>query len=193
MSASCHPSPDPVRPPSLRLFVALELPEAARAALVAFRQAVGHADVWRPLPDEALHLTLAFLGRRPEGDVATVTSVLHEAAGPAPRLVLGDGLLLPPRRPRVLCASLADPDGTLGELQARVSDRLAAAGVYVPEERAFRAHATIARLRPRSRAPRSLSDAPEPLEFIGGPLTLFESRLHPHGARYEPLLRVSLS
>jgi 2'-5' RNA ligase len=176
-----------------RLFVALELPEAARAALVAFRDAVGHADVWRPVPDEALHLTLAFLGRRPEGDMATVTAVLHEAAGPAPRLALGDGLLLPPRRARVLCASLADPDGTLAELQARVSDGLAEAGVYVPEKRAFRAHATVARLRPRSRAPRSVSEAPEPLEFTGGPLTLFESRLHPHGARYEPLVRVSLS
>jgi hypothetical protein len=34
--------------------------------------------------------------------------------------------------------------------------------------------------------------APEPLELRGGPLTLFESRLHPHGARYEPLVRVDL-
>ena len=176
----------------LRLFVALELPEAVRAALVAFRQAAADPAVWRPVPDEALHLTLAFLGRRPEGDVATVSDVLCAAAGPAPRLVLAGGLLLPPRRARVLCASLEDPDGALGELQARVSDGLAAAGVYVPEKRPFRAHATVARLRPRARAPRAVSEAPQPLEFAGGPLTLFESRLHPGGARYEPLTRVSL-
>jgi RNA 2',3'-cyclic 3'-phosphodiesterase len=177
----------------LRLFVALELPESVRAALVAFRQAAADPAVWRPVPDEALHLTLAFLGRRPSGDVAIVSRVLREVAGPPPRLVLTDGLLLPPRRARVLCVSLADPDRTLGELQARVSDGLAEAGVYVPEKRPFRAHATVARLRPRERAPREVSPSPEPLEFIGGPLTLFESRLHPHGARYEPLVRVSLN
>ena len=110
----------------------------------------------------------------------------------APRLVLGGALLLPPRRARVLCASLEDPDGTLADLQSRVSDELTAAGVYTPEKRPFRAHATVARLRPARAAPRSVSEAPEPLEFAGGPLTLFESRLHPHGARYEPLTRVSL-
>jgi 2'-5' RNA ligase len=192
VSVSGSPSPDPSSPP-VRLFVALELPPAARAALVAFRTAAADPDIWRPVPDEALHLTLAFLGRRPAGDVATVSSILDEVAEAAPRLVLAGGLLLPPRRARVLCASLEDPDGTLTGLQARLSDKLAAAGVYTPEKRPFRAHATVARLRARARAPRSISEAPEPLEFAGGPLTLFESRLHPHGARYEPLARVFLS
>jgi 2'-5' RNA ligase len=177
---------------ALRLFVALELPEPARDALVAFRDQAADPDVWRSVADEALHLTLAFLGRRPAGDVTIVSSVLQEAAEVAPRLTLGEALLLPPRRARVLCASLEDPDGTLADLQARVSDGLTAAGVYTPEKRPYRAHATVARLRPRARAPRTIDAAPEPLEFSGGPLTLFESRLHPHGARYEPLVRVNL-
>jgi RNA 2',3'-cyclic 3'-phosphodiesterase len=179
----------------LRLFVALEFPEPVVAALAAFRDVAADPEVWRPVASESIHLTLAFLGRRPAPDVAVVERVLHDAAGPsaaAPRLVLDGALLLPPRRARVLCASLVDPDGTLGELQARVSDGLAAAGVYVPEKRPFRAHATVARLRSGARAPRSLDVAPEPLEFAGERLTLFESRLHPHGARYEPLERVKL-
>lgn len=177
---------------TLRLFVALELPRAARAALVAFRDAAADPDVWRPVREDALHLTLAFLGRRPADDVAAVEVVLRAAAGPVPRLALAGAVLLPPRRARVLCAALDDPDGTLAELQARVSDGLAAAGVYTPEKRPFRAHATVARLRPRARAPRSVDAAPEPLEFAGEALTLFVSRLHPHGARYEPLVRVNL-
>jgi 2'-5' RNA ligase len=176
----------------LRLFVALELPAPARAVLAAFRDAAADPEVWRPVADEAIHLTLAFLGRRPAEDVATIEPVLHGAAGPAPRLALGGALLLPPRRARVLCADLADPDGTLAALQSRVGDGLAAAGVYTPEKRPFRAHATVARLRPRARAPRSVDAAPEPLEFTGEALTLFVSRLHPHGARYEPLVRVNL-
>jgi RNA 2',3'-cyclic 3'-phosphodiesterase len=191
-AAGASRSPDVAAGSSLRLFVALEFPAPARAALAAFRDAAAAPDVWRPVADDAIHLTLAFLGRRPETDVATIEPVLHAAAGPAPRLALGGSLLLPPRRARVLCATLADPDGTLAALQSRVSDGLAAAGVYTPEKRPFRAHATVARLRARARAPRSVEAAPEPLEFAGGPLTLFVSRLHPHGARYEPLVRVNL-
>ena len=180
----------------LRLFVALELSAAARAALAAFRDAAAEPRIWRPVADEALHLTLAFLGRRPESDVETISEVLREAAGPAPRLVLGSPLLLPPRRSRVLTVELADPDGTLAALQGRVSAGLEAAGVFVPEKRPFRAHVTVARLRPRERAggwaSQSVDAAPEPLEFGAGTLTLFVSRLHPRGARYEALSRVNL-
>jgi RNA 2',3'-cyclic 3'-phosphodiesterase len=179
-------------PDHLRLFVALELPVAARDALLAFRDAAADPDLWRPVAPDALHLTLAFLGRRPAADVAAIASVLHAVSPRAPSLALAGALLLPPRRARVLCASLADPDGVLASLQARVSDGLAAAGVYTPEKRPFRAHATVARLRPRARAPRSVDVAPEPLEFRGEALTLFESRLHPRGARYEPLVRIAL-
>ena len=179
-------------PPALRLFVALDLPDPARAALVAFRDTADPA-VWRPVAPEAVHLTLAFLGHRPETDVPAIAGVLRAAAGEAPRLALAGGLLLPPRRARVLCAAVDDPDGTLAALQARVSDGLAAAGVYEPEDRPFRAHATVARLRSGGRAPRALDGAPEPLEFHGGPLTLYVSRLHPKGARYEPLASVELT
>jgi RNA 2',3'-cyclic 3'-phosphodiesterase len=185
-------SVDPSRPAALRLFVALEFPPEARDALVAFRDAAADSDVWRPVPTESIHLTLAFLGRRPETDVTVIEAILQDAAGPAPRLGLTGALLLPPRRARVLCAGLADPDETLAVLQRRVSEELTAAGIYTPEKRPFRAHATVARLRAGARPPRSVDAAPEPLEFAGEALTLFVSRLHPHGARYEPLVRVNL-
>jgi 2'-5' RNA ligase len=176
----------------MRLFVALELPRDALDALVAFRDAAADADVWRPVPVESMHLTLAFLGARPDGDVDMIEPILRGAAGPAPRLRLGEALLLPPRRARVLCADLDDLDGSLAGLQSRVSDGLFEAGVYTPEKRPFRAHATVARLRPRARAPRAVDVAPTALEFAGEALTLFESRLHPRGARYEPRVRVNL-
>jgi RNA 2',3'-cyclic 3'-phosphodiesterase len=177
---------------ALRLFVALDLPDDARAALVAFRDAAADGAVWRLVAPEAIHLTLAFLGHRPRDEVDRIGGVLREATGPAPRLALAGALLLPPRRARVLCAEVADPDGTLAELQSRVSDGLAAAGAYEPETRPFRAHVTVARLRAGQHAPRAVPGDPEPLEFSGGPLTLYVSRLHPKGARYEPLSRVSL-
>jgi 2'-5' RNA ligase len=175
----------------LRLFVALELPVQARAALAAFRDRADPA-VWRPVRDEALHLTLAFLGHRPAEDVDAVRRVLEAGAGPSVPLALGQGLLLPPRRARVLCAEVGDPSGGLEALQGRVSGGLAGAGVYEPERRPFRAHATVARLRAGARPPRSLDDGPERVEFVGGPLTLFRSRLGRAGAAYEPLVQVPL-
>jgi 2'-5' RNA ligase len=181
-------SPEPRR---LRLFVAADLPAPVRAALAAFRDAADPA-VWRPVPDEALHVTLAFLGHLPEDAPDTAARVLDRAAGPAPRLILAGPLLLPPRRGRVLCAALADPDAALAALQRRVSDGLEAAGLYTPEKRPFRAHATVARLRSGARSPRDLPDglALEPLEFHVAAVTLYRSHLGRGGARHEVLHRV---
>ena len=106
---------------ALRLFVALDLPPEARAALAAFRDAAADPAVWRPVGDDALHLTLAFLGRRPPEAVAAAGRVLEACAGPAPALALGGALLLPPRRPRVLCVAVGDSGGALAALQSRVS------------------------------------------------------------------------
>jgi 2'-5' RNA ligase len=178
---------------SLRLFVALELPDPIRDALAAVGAAADR-DAWRAVGAPSLHLTLAFLGSRPPGDVAAISRVLDaEAGSAAPRLSLNGALLLPPRRPRVLTVALDDPDGTLAALQGRVSAGLEAIGVYTPEKRPFRAHITVARLRPRARAAPvpglDLDDAP----FTAGSLTLFQSRLHPKGARYTALTSAMLA
>jgi 2'-5' RNA ligase len=106
--------------------------------------------------------------------------------------VLEDVLLLPPRRARVLTVALADPSGALAGLQARVSGALEAAGVYTPESRPFRPHVTVARLRPRARAPRAAALQLDRREFSATAVTLYASRLHPSGARYEPLARAML-
>jgi 2'-5' RNA ligase len=179
--------------PGLRLFAALDLPDAARDALERFRSRAADPEVWRPVPRESLHVTLAFLGQTPpEGRVAAEAVTAAAAPGPAPDLALDGALLLPPRRPRVLGADVEDPDGTLAALQARVAGALAAAGVYEPEARPFRAHVTVARLRAGARAPRSIEASPEPVAFRATAVTLYASHVGRGGARYEPLLRVPL-
>jgi 2'-5' RNA ligase len=177
----------------LRLFVALDLPAPARAALASFRSAAADPAIWRPLPDEALHLTLAFLGHRPEADVSAILDVLRSAPMHAPRLALGRALALPPKRPRVLTAEVEDPHGSLRALQRAVSEGLAARRLYTPEPRPYRPHATVARLRPDARAGRVELPDPEPLEFRGEALTLYQSHLRRAGARYEALASLPLS
>jgi RNA 2',3'-cyclic 3'-phosphodiesterase len=185
---SVRPRPDAARPPRVRLFVALDLPDAARAALARFRDAAADPSVWRPLDEASFHVTLAFLGHRIEGDIERVAEVLRGLPPwEAPQLEVADGLLLPPRRARVLTVALADPGSGLAALQAAVSSGLADAGLYEPEARPFRAHVTVARLRSGARAPRGLDVEPEALAFTGGAVTLYRSRLGRGGAVYEPL------
>jgi RNA 2',3'-cyclic 3'-phosphodiesterase len=187
-------SPGDLAPASrpLRLFVALDLPDAIRDHLARVSAAVD-PEVWRPVAPAALHVTLAFLGPRPPGDVDRIAPILAaEDGGPAPTLTLAGPLLLPPRRARVLAAALGDSTGALAALQARLTAALTAAGVHIPERRAFRPHVTLARLRPRATAPRTVPLALEALQSSAPSVTLYESRLHPTGARYVALARATL-
>ena len=168
---------------SVRLFVALDLPEAALDALAAFRDEAADPAVWRPLPEPSFHVTLAFLGHRDEADVARCVAALEPVEPAAPPLALGRVL----RLTRVLTVALEDPTGGLASLQARVSDALAAAGLYTPEERPFRPHVTVARLRRGARPPRRVEGSPAPVAFTGGPVVLYRSVLGRGGASYEPL------
>jgi 2'-5' RNA ligase len=187
------PSPAPAAERPLRLFVALDLPDPVRDALAALA-ATADPGVWRPVARDALHVTLAFLGARPAADVATIAALLDpETGGTAPPLALAEAEVLPPRRGRVLTARIDDPSGGLAGLQARLSAALAEAGLYTPEKRPFHPHATVARLRPRARPPRAAGVPLEPLEFTPEAVTLYVSRLHPRGARYEPLARAPLA
>ena len=177
----------------VRLFAALELPPEALAALEAFRDRAADPEVWRPLPGESLHVTLAFLGHHPEEQIdAIAAAALSRVRGlPPARLEPVAVDPVPPGRPRLL--ALDDLDEELGALQDRVSAGLAATGAYAPEVRPFRPHVTVGRLRRGVAAPRVVDVVPEPVAFHGSALTLFASRLSPGGARYEALVRMPLA
>ena len=178
---------------SARLFVALELPAAVRADLAAFGHGAADADdTLRPVSDNALHATLAFLGHRDPDDVPLAATAVREVPDVAPPLALGDPLWLAPRRPHVLTVAVADLDGALTDLRARLVDRLASALDWEPERRAFRPHVTVARVRRGGRPRRRLPDPPR-ATFAGEAVTLFRSHLGRGPARYEALERVELT
>lgn len=179
----------------VRLFVALELPEAARDALVSWRDHVlGRARELRPLPADSLHATLCFLGSRAADEVGAIAAACAVvAAEPAPRLSLGQSRWLPSRRPRVLAVELLDPSGALRRIQASLSEMLATGGWYEPEKRPYLPHVTVARATGEVSTGRRPLPALAPLEFQGLCVTLFRSRLSRSGARYEALARVALA
>ena len=175
--------------------MALDLPGRERAALAVWRDELiaGRADL-RPVAEEALHVTLAFLGYRPEKEIAAIAEAVAGAVGAAerPRLVAAGVVPLPPRRPRLFALDLDDPEGTCGVLQQSVSDALEAGRFYKPEKRPFWPHVTLARVKRDRRADPLPPDAPPLAPFRAAQVTLYRSILRPQGARYEPLAAVAL-
>jgi 2'-5' RNA ligase len=176
--------------------VALELPESYRGELAAWRDAaLGDRDDLRPVAPEALHVTLAFLGYRPEKEIPAIARAAFGAAeGLEPIGLEAAGVRpLPPRRPRLFALDLADEGGACAALQARVSDALEAERFYKPEKRPFWPHVTLARVKRDRRAePLEAADLPTG-HFLASELTLYRSTLRPQGALYEPLERLRLA
>jgi 2'-5' RNA ligase len=174
-----------------RLFVALELPDQVREALLAWRAPLLRAsDELRAVAPEALHVTLAFLGWKPEDDIAPLSELVEASAADVAGvagLALGEALWLPRRRPRVLAVTLEDRHGQLAALQERLVERLAADGWYEPETRPYLPHVTVARVRARGAVHACEVPVPPQLAFDGAAIVLYRSRLSAAGARYEPL------
>jgi 2'-5' RNA ligase len=172
-----------------RLFVALELPDHAREALVDWRSdALDQRPGLRLVAPEALHVTLCFLGWRGADEIGPIASDCEAVAAQSPaRLSLGGPVWLPARQPRVLAVELEDPDRKLAAVQSVLSRSLQRGGWYVPEPRPFRAHVTVARVAKGARAPKERLPALAPLRLRASTVTLYRSRLGAGGARYEPL------
>lgn len=176
----------------MRLFVALEISEAVRRELArrvaALRDRLPRA---RWVDPEMVHLTLLFLGETPADQVPALSAKLHEAFArhPPMTLRLSGGGTFPPKRPaRVAWVGLDAPE----ELAAVQADAVAAAVEtvgFVPEDRPFKSHVTLARCDPNW--PRDAAEkfaAAFPGE-VGPPFrvdrgVLMESKLSPRGARY---------
>jgi 2'-5' RNA ligase len=182
--------------PRARLFVALDLPVEAREALDAWRSAAfaGRGDV-RLVAPEALHVTLVFIGYRPEKEVPAIAETVAASVARlrAARLRAAGVVPLPPRRPRLFALDLDDEGGRAVAVQGAVSDALEAARVYQPERRPFWPHVTLARVKRGERAAPLEAPLPDVEPFDAAEVTLYRSLLSPRGARYEPIARTRLN
>jgi 2'-5' RNA ligase len=183
-----------------RLFVALELPEGLRSRIEAWGRVALADPALRPLAAESLHVTLAFLGYRPEEEVGSFAEIVEGLEGPPTRIVLGEAVPRPDRgRPRLFALPIDSPDAV--SLQATLEERLVEKGLYEPEGRPFWPHLTVARVRPEargSRRPQAVSERPGPLpRALLRPsscvrVALYRSELKSQGAQYTPLAQIKL-
>lgn len=178
----------------VRLFVAADLPAPVRSALAGWAAAETRSvPGLRLIEPASLHVTLCFLGWRELDEAPAIAATCRAAVPPiAVPVRVGAPLWLPPRRPRVLAVDLADETAGLARAQSALAADLSAGGYYEPEDRAFLAHVTVARVRRGARVRPDELPAPEPVSFPVPAVTLYRSHLGSGGARYVPLETVPL-
>jgi 2'-5' RNA ligase len=127
----------------MRLFVGLGLPEALTAQLAPLMTGLPGA---RWVAAEDLHLTLRFIGEVDEHQAAILDESLGQIRRPAFALqVSGCGIFAQRRGPEAVWVGVGSSPA-LTELQAAV-ERAAVRAGEAPEEKRFRPHITLARLR----------------------------------------------
>ena len=181
-----------------RVFAAVELQDDVREQLrehiQRLREAVPEASAsWTRV--ENIHLTLKFFGNVNVNRIPAISGAISRAVkeySPFRISVGGTGVFPKPSRAQVLWIGVSDPSGNLLNLQRQLENECAGEG-FEKEDRAYRPHLTIARLR-KPEGARRLADTHlktkfEPLAIDLKELVLFRSELSPKGSRYTAISR----
>jgi 2'-5' RNA ligase len=172
----------------LRLFCALRLPDDTVDELSLWQaQAFGRLDGVQVLGREQLHVTLAFLGSRPAGELDSIGAELREAARAAESATLTVKGYRETRSVGMLV--LEDEGGRAASLAVDLHQRLERLGVYERERRAWLPHLTVIRFRGRPRLRPSLPDLGP---FMTSDAAVYMSTLRPSGAQYSVLESVGV-
>jgi RNA 2',3'-cyclic 3'-phosphodiesterase len=178
----------------LRLFVAIEIPDAAKdaveAAFAPWREAFPKA---RWVPRENLHVTLKFLGRTWPRLTDWVPERVGAAAAdvrPFTARLQGVGSFPSTKRGRALWAGFENA-GPIGALAAEIEEALVEE--FPAEKRSFHPHLTVARSDPPLKLSSSYTGTElESDEWVVDRVVLFRSYLGRPAPRYEPLTRFPL-
>jgi RNA 2',3'-cyclic 3'-phosphodiesterase len=172
----------------LRLFCALRLPDETVEELSRWQaEAFSEAGGVRVLGREQLHVTLAFLGSRPAGELEAIATELRAAALAAEPATLTVKGYRETRSVGMLV--LDDEGGRATSLAVELHERLERLGVYERERREWLPHLTVIRFRERPRLKPSL---PELGPFVTSEAAVYMSTLRPSGAQYSVLESVGV-
>jgi 2'-5' RNA ligase len=186
-----------------RLFIAAELPQAVKTALVAAQEHLrrGRPPIRWVAPD-AMHLTLRFLGDTSSDRIPAIEQAMHGAFAGHAAITLHlttIGAFPTPMRPSVVWAGVGGATDLLEQAQADLEAGLAAIGI-AREERPFRAHLTLGRVRRDVDAAAlelvraALRQAPTlpPIAWPVERIVLFRSELRREGSVYTKINAVQL-
>lgn len=188
---------------SLRLFIAIDLPDEVKALLRELQTTLGRAtQAVRWSDPNGTHLTLKFLGNTPASAVDQIVSGMQQATGDVQAFQLqtaGLGVFPNPKRPRVVWLGVEGDITRLNQLHTQIEQHVAPLG-FPTEQRAFSPHLTLGRSHkdPRPAEQAQIGQAvtgaaaPRRVEFAVREVVLMRSELRPSGARYTPVAHVPL-
>lgn len=181
----------------IRAFVAVEIPVFSEvdALIEALRNCRARLSVPRA---SSLHVTLKFLGDIDQGKIGDISGVMRTVAAkfqPFEAQVIGVGAFPNFRNPRILWIGVED-DGSLGRIAEDIDIGLASVG-FPREQRGFRSHVTIARIKSKSNLEQAMSlisgkESSSFGSFQVNEMKLKKSTLTPSGAIYEDLEVIGL-
>jgi 2'-5' RNA ligase len=185
-----------------RVFCAVELPSEVRekiAGRISRLRKAGSEVRASWAREDALHITLKFIGEVDGGKVDSLSNAAAQAVlGLAPfELAIACAGAFPPHGPpRVLWLGVEDEDGSLAKLQRNLEDACATVG-FAREDRKFHPHLTLARIRAPGGA-RELARIHKELPFHSlafrvDSLVVMRSELNPKGSRYSVISRHALA
>lgn len=176
----------------IRSFIAIEISDDVRRALDNFiRELKSGGNNVKWVRVEGIHLTLKFLGNIPGSMISEIKDAMERAIDkeePFDIQVEGSGAFPNLRKPRVFWAGIKEETGRLADLAQRLQDELKSLG-FEPENRAFRPHLTVGRVRQGEKAAGAAGKISEMKDksfgtFRADKLILFKSDLKPGGAVY---------
>ena len=180
----------------MRTFIAVELEPAIKATLTEFikdlKKINDHDVSW--VREDALHLTIKFLGEIAPANLEAIKAALAEVSRPIrsfPLVLKGTGYFPSnPRAIRVLWAGVFQQPTLMG-LQREIDFRLQSLGI-APENMPFQPHLTLGRVKTAAKLREVLAELERHQYSTFGQMTvdritLFESLLKPGGAEYAVL------
>jgi RNA 2',3'-cyclic 3'-phosphodiesterase len=194
----------------MRLFIALDIDDPIRERIARFVEGVrGFAPDARWVQPESLHVTLKFIGEKPESVVEEIKLALRNVKPGAVEIQFrGYGFFPSAKAPRVFWVGI-EAERQLASLAAEVDGKMAALGMP-KEEHAFSPHLTLARAaggsgsrqwRKGDRPNRGFGHLQEKLAALPAPefgtmtareFFLYQSQLSPKGSRYTKLAAFAL-
>jgi 2'-5' RNA ligase len=181
----------------VRLFFAMPLPDDVksrlRSALAAAQGAAGEGLSFTKA--EQLHFTLAFLGEQPGAELACEAGEAVRDLPSFELVIAGSGAFPSALRPRVLWLGVTEGARELCAVADKLCASLRQRG-FALEDRPFRPHLTLGRVKPRGErgASRALAALPggELARMRAGEISLLQSVLGAGGARHTVLRSFAL-
>lgn len=181
-----------------RIFIGFDVSDAAKAVCTShierLREKFPDVRVGWEL-SEKLHITLKFLGNTSADLVSQLDDKVREIAKKHEQFnlrLLRSGVFPRPSRPRVLWIGAEDRPPVIQPLYAEL-EAACEKFEYPREEKAFRPHITIGRIRDPyaagELAEAHLEKKIEPVEFEVSEIVIYESQLQPTGSVYSTVSR----